>query len=160
MSERIAATRACSGSSCSRSVVGSSRRMRSAPMVEVARAPTSSSTRGNSMTRSACAFMAACGPERAAYLKSLALCARSCSMRTTTNGLLGSRNLAQLLFRNGADRAAFRATLELRHHATHDRSDVPRAPLDCGAHRGAELVIAHRRWEIGGQHVDFYALLV
>ena len=50
--------------------------VRAYPSADVARPATSSSTRGNSMTRNACAFTAACGRERQAYLESLALRAR------------------------------------------------------------------------------------
>src|SRR5438105_3122327 len=180
MIERTAATRACSLSRRSRSVCGSSRRTSAAPSSEVARAATRSSTRGNSMTRNACAFTAASGREGYVYLKSLALRARSCSSRQFAQLLFrarscssrrfaqllfrarscSSRRFVQLLFRDGADHAALGSSLELRHHASHDRANIARSAGDRRAHGGAKLVVTHRGGQVRGKRLGLYPFLL
>src|SRR5204863_9117609 len=103
------------------------------------------------MTRKTCAFTAACGRERRVYLESLALRARSCSSRLATrSSTLRSRTLGQLLFRNGADRAALGSPLELRHHFAHHSTDVLCSAGDCCAYSGAKLVLAHASRQVCG----------
>src|SRR5436309_1348170 len=126
---RVAATRACSRSSQSRSVRGSSARTRAAPSSEVARPATSSRTRGYSRTRSACAF-------------------------TTP-----SQCLAQLPFRDGADGASFGSPLELGHHLAHHGADISGSCRDRGADGGAQLVLARLRRKIVLQQSDLYTFL-
>src|SRR5262245_24443545 len=97
--------------------------------------------RGNSRTRSAWAFMRVQRRETrtsepARPFGSLPRARRHAALAPMT-GSTASPLLAQLLFRDGTDRSALGAPLELRHHLAHHRADVLRAAGDCRAHGGA-----------------------
>ena len=103
---------------------------------------TTSSTRGNSRTDSACEFILRPPPPNASSPNSSGRARRS---------------RRQLLADDGVDRAALRASLELGHDLAHHRTDVRRAAVDRRDHRGADLVVAHTCWKIGTERLDFRA---